>query len=171
LGSEPASTGRAGKTSGPQSARGSQAFIVIGGIVAVGLVIVAGIAAISVLNRGGFGGGTGGGLPGLFQPATETPVPTETATSTPEPTLTPTATKEAPALSLPPLTCIFQSGQGCFDYCADDGNRSECNAARDFVEAQGVDPDFFFNCLSPGSGPNEGNPQTCLDDAWRERNP
>jgi hypothetical protein len=90
-------------------------------------------------------------------------------TTTVEPSATPT--RVAPSLNLPPLTCIFQSGPGCFDYCADPANQSECQAAYDFVEAQGADSALWISCIAPASGPNVGNPQDCLEQAWRSRNP
>jgi hypothetical protein len=144
--------------------RGRQAVVVIGGIVAIGVLIV----LIVLMIRGLTGGG------GLTFGATKTPTPTATpdSTATPLPTETPTPTKKAPStLALPPLTCIFQSGQGCFDYCADAANTTECNSASDFVRAQGADPEFWLDCIAPGPGANVGNPQVCLEDAWRELNP
>jgi hypothetical protein len=156
--SQPVARSREGqkKTGG----RGRQAVVVIGGIVAIGVLIVLIIFMIGSLRGGG----------GLPFGATKTPTPTATpdSTATPLPTETPTPTREAPStLALPPLTCIFQSGEGCYDYCADSANQSECDSARDFVRAQGADPEFWLECIAPGPGPNEGNPQQCLEDAWR----
>jgi hypothetical protein len=149
----------------PASNRGRQAILVIGGVVAIGVVIVLVLFLISTMSAGG-----GISLPFL---ATATATPTATSTATPVPTETPTATptKEAPALALPPLTCIFQSGAGCFDYCQQPENEGECNSARDFVTAQGADPAIWLNCIASGPGPNTGNPQKCLEDAWRTNNP
>jgi len=143
------------------SGRGSQALIFIGAIVGIGVVVVLALALLS----GVFGGGQGLSLPFL---ATATPLPTATFTPSPTPTETPTPTPTPPPprLSLPPLTCIFQSGAGCFDYCGQAANKQECDGARDFVRAQGADPDFWLNCIAPSSGPNVGNPQQCLIDAW-----
>jgi len=147
------------------SNRGRQAIIVIGGVVAVGVLIVLVLFLISAMSGGG-----GVSIPFL---ATATATPTATNTATPLPTETPTATptKEAPALALPPLTCIFQSGVGCFDYCQQPANEGECNSARDFVTAQGADPFVWLDCIASGPGPNTGNPQKCLEDAWRANNP
>jgi hypothetical protein len=87
------------------------------------------------------------------------------------PTETPTPTRIAPVLNLPPLTCIFQSGMGCYDYCNDSANNAECQAAWDFVEAQEADPDVFFQCLGTQPGPNTGDAEECLKEAWRADNP
>lgn len=156
---------QASTATAPASSRGRQAILVIGGVVAIGVVIVLVLFVISAMSRGG-----GISLPFL---ATATATPTATSTATPVPTETPTATatKEAPALALPPLTCIFQSGVGCFDYCQQPENEGECNSARDFVAAQGADPAVWLDCIASGPGPNTGNPQKCLEDAWRSNNP
>jgi hypothetical protein len=160
---EPEPVGR-GRT---PATRGRQGLLMILGIVAIGVLVVVVIVLASQFLKGEGGGFT---LPFM---ATDTPTPTATSTptETPLPTETATPTKEAPKLALPPLTCIFQSGTGCYDYCQDEGNASECDSAKDFVRAQGADPDAWFECLSPGPGPNEGNPQQCLEDAWRAANP
>jgi len=146
--------------------RSRQALLVIGGVVAIGVIVVLVIVLISAL------GGGGGGISLPFG-ATDTPTPTATSTSTPMPTETPTATptKEAPPLALPPLTCIFQSGVGCYDYCQAPENAGECNSARDFVTAQGADAEAWLQCIASGPGPNVGNPQKCLEEAWRIANP
>lgn len=145
--------------------RGSQAILFIAAIVIVGIVVVGAL----ILFSGALGGG--GGL-SIF--ATETPTPTSTFTPTPTPTETATptatATPEAPRLTLPPLTCIFQSGVGCADYCANAANTAECNSARSFIENQGASFDSWLSCLAPGSGANVGNPQDCLVQAWYARN-
>jgi hypothetical protein len=146
--------------------RGRQAIVVIGGVVAIGVLIVLIIVMIGALTGNG-----GVQLPGA---ATETPVatPTEPATNTPVPTETATPTREVPEqLSLPGLDCIYQSGQGCYDYCAEPGHVDTCNAARAFLDAEGVDPDAWFNCFSPGPGLNQGDALDCLEQAWRVRNP
>ncbi len=145
--------------------RTSQAFVVIGGIVAVGVVIVIIIALFASLS-----GGRGISLP-FLNTATPTATATPTETPTPPATDTPTPTKAAPNLALPPLTCIFQSGIGCYDYCQNPANAAECQSAKAFVQAQNADPDFWLNCIAPGPGPNVGNPQRCLEDAWRKLNP
>ncbi len=145
--------------------RTGQAVVIIGGVVGIGIVLLIIIALVSALAGGG-----GISLP-FIATKTPTPLPTATATPTPLPTETPTPTKVAPRLNLPNLTCIFQSGQGCADYCQDSANANECGAARRFVEAQGADFDFWLSCVAPGPGPNVGNPQTCLEDAWRKKNP
>lgn len=145
-------------------ARTQQALIVIGGVVAAGVLLVLILLIAAPLLRG-----EGISLPFL---GTATPTPTITPTPTETPTITPTATKTAPStLSLPNLPCIFQSGTGCFDYCADTANAAECQAAKDFIGAQGANPDVWFQCVSPSSGPNVGNPLECLRDAWRANNP
>ncbi len=146
------------------SPRSSQALLWIGGFVLAGIVLVLLLVLISPILRG-----EPINIPGL---ATKTPTPTVTppATETPTATLTLTPTRVAPELALPPLTCIFQSGAGCFDYCQQADNLSECNSAKSFVQAQGADPEVWFKCLSPGTGPNEGNPQDCLRQAWYAAN-
>ncbi len=144
--------------------RSTQAIVFIGLMVGAGVLIV----LVLLLVSGVLGGGNL--LGGLFATATPTATATPVATDTPIPTETPIPTITPPALSLPPLTCIFQSGTGCFDYCQQVANQSECNSARDFVRAQKADPDVWFNCLSPGPGPNQGNPQECLRQAWHAVN-
>ena len=146
----------------PSGSTGSRALLFIGGIVGIGVIVVLVIVLLSGVLTGG-----GGGVNLPFG-ATETPIPTATLTPSPTPTEMPTATATPapPNLSLPPLTCIFQSGTGCSDYCADAENEQECTAARDFIAAQEADPDVWFECLSPGPGANVGNPQECLVEAW-----
>lgn len=153
------------RVSGGQApARSQQALVVIGGIVAVGVLLVVVLWVAAPLLRG-----EGISLPFL---ATATATPTITPTPTETPTVTPTATKEAPStLALPNLTCIFQGGTGCSDYCADAANAGECQAAKDFINAQGANADVWFECVSPGPGPNVGNELECLRDAWRANNP
>jgi hypothetical protein len=142
-----------------------QAFAVIGGMILVGIVIVALIALLASISGGG-----GISIP-FLNTATPTATPTPVFTPTPLATETPTPTRPAPNLALPPLTCIFQSGQGCYDYCQNPANSAECQSAKDFVRAQGADPDFWLSCIAPATGPNVGNPQKCLEDAWRKLNP
>lgn len=139
--------------------RTRQAMMIVGGLVVLGVLIV-----IIMLVFSSFTGG--GGIP-LINPPTATLTPTLTPTVTLTPTPAPTATVAAPNLALPPLTCVFQSGTGCFDYCQDAANADECASARSFISAQQADPDVFFSCLAPSSGPNQGNPQDCLEEAWR----
>ncbi len=148
------------------AARGNQALILIGGLVGIGILIVVIIVLVGMLG----GGAKGFSLPFL---STATPTATATPAATVTPTVTPTATatKVAPNLALPPLTCIFQSGVGCFDYCNDPANKAECDSARAFVQAQGADPEKWLQCIASGPGANTGNPQTCLEDAWRANNP
>lgn len=138
--------------------RAGQGVIVIGGLVVIGVIIVLMILAVSALTGRG----------SVLTPATETPIPTATVPPTETP---PAATQAAPSLALPPLTCIFQSNVGCYDYCQATENADECQSARDFIEAQNADPDAWFECLAPGPGPNVGNPQACLEEAWHARNP
>lgn len=104
--------------------------------------------------------------------ATLTPTPTPTPTPTVTPTPSPTPTPEVPFLALPPLDCAYGDiGVGCFDYCADPANAEECTDALDFVSAQDADAEYWLNCIAPGPGPNVGNPQVCLEEAWRLLNP
>ncbi len=142
--------------------RSQQGLLIIGGLVLIGIVIVVVLLLVSML-----GGGT---LP-FGATATPTSTPTPTETPTPIATETPTPTRPAPNLALPPLTCIFQSGVGCFEYCQSPDNAAECNSAKAFVRAQNADPDLWLSCIAPGPGPNVGNPQACLEDAWRSLNP
>jgi hypothetical protein len=147
---------------GTGAARNQKALLFIGGLVGAGILVV----LIIVFAAQMFGGSGSGGLfggPTATATATETPVATETPI--------PTSTRVAPNLALPPLTCIFQSGTGCSDYCAQPANASECSSAKDFIRAQSADPDEFFRCVSPGPGPNQGDPQACLRQAWYKANP
>ncbi|MBN1310850.1 MAG: hypothetical protein JXB30_05460 [Anaerolineae bacterium] len=146
--------------------RANQALIVIGGVVGAGLLLVLVLVFIVPLLTGG-----GGGLSLPFL-ATATPTPTITPTPTATATATATPTKMAPStLSLPNLTCIYQSDVGCYDYCNDPANADECQGAKDFVAAQGADPEVWLQCVAPGPGPNVGNELECLRDAWRANNP
>ena len=137
--------------------RARQAFLIVGGVVVLGLLVLVVVLLIGSL-------GSGGG-PGPFSGPTPTMTPTPTPTLTPTPVAT--ATPQAPNLSLPPLTCVFQSGAACLDYCQMPENAGECDSARSFIAAQDADPAVFFQCVAPGPGPNQGNPQDCLEEAWR----
>lgn len=152
---------RASRASGARPAvKSQQAFLVIGGVVIIGILI---LLLLLVVLPSLSGGGATINLP--F-------VPTATFTPSATPTLTPTATSTVPPLSLPNLTCIFQgSVGGCLDYCQNLANDAECDAARDVLERQGIDFDVWLHCVAPASGPNVGNPQTCLEDAWRQSHP
>jgi len=138
--------------------RSRQGMMIVGGLVVLGVMIVVFLLIISSFLGGG---------PPLLSRATETMTPTTEPTATVPPTAAPTVTAQAPNLALPPLTCIFQSGVGCFDYCQAAENSAECQSARSFVSAQAADPDVFFSCLGTAPGPNQGNPQDCLEQAWR----
>ena len=141
--------------------RGQQAIVIIGGVVVIGILIV--LLLLVVLP-----GVSGGDGPTINLPF----LPTATFTPSSTPTVTPTATSTVPPLSLPNLTCIFQgSVGGCLDYCTNLANDAECDAARDVLERQSVDFDVWLHCVAPAPGPNVGNPQTCLEDAWRQSNP
>jgi hypothetical protein len=155
--------GRSASMGASRGVAGNQkALLYIAGLVGAGILVV----LIIVFAAGMFNGtGTGGLFGG--------PTATATSTATPIATETPiaTSTRVAPNLALPPLTCIFQTGTGCSDYCAQPSNASECNSAKDFIRAQSADPDEFFRCVSPGPGPNQGDPQACLKQAWYKANP
>ncbi len=148
-----------------RAGRGNQAIIVIGGVVLLGVLIVVVLFLVSNMS--------GGTLGGLFNPATPTATPTVTFTPSPTETPTPTATatRVAPRLDLPNLTCIYQSGVGCYDYCQNPDNAAECQAARAQIQQQGANPDVWFQCMAPGPGPNVGRPLECLEQAWRAANP
>lgn len=162
ISAEPRAQPRAASTGVP-AGRGRQGLLIIGGVVLIGIVVVLLIVLIAALS---------GGTPAFSFGATRTPTPTPTETPTPTPiaTETPVPTVPAPNLALPPLTCIFQSGVGCYDYCQNAENAAECQSARDFVQAQNADPDQWLNCIAPGPGANVGNPQACLEEAWRALN-
>lgn len=140
--------------------RARQALVVIGGIVALGVLVVAAIFGVAMLNS------RGGSIALPFFP-TATP----TFTPTPLPTSTPTPTATVPPLQLPNLTCLVQTTTGCLDYCQTLDNLKECDQARSQVEAQGADFTVFLKCVAPAPGPNTGNPQKCLEDAYRARHP
>ena len=139
------------------SSGGRRALIIMGGIIALGLMVV-----LAVILLGGLAQGGTINLP-FF------PTATPTASPTPLPTLTPTPTKVAPNLQLPQLTCIF-IGEGCFNYCQNAANAAECSGAKDFIRAQGANPDVWFQCIAPAAG-QVGEPKKCLEDAWRANNP
>lgn len=153
--------GAAAQPQTQSSGRSTSGLFIIGGVVLVGILIVALIFAISQLSGGE-------GLPIALGPTdTPTATPTATATATPTETPTPTPTLAAPTtLGLPPLTCIFDAIT-CEQYCANPDNRAECDMARDHIAAQDADPDFWFACLEDTTGENEGNEFLCLEDAWR----
>lgn len=150
----PQQTAQAGNGAG----RTGQGIIVIGGLIVIGLIVVAMIFAIAALTGRG----------SVLARATETPIPTATLPPT---ETAPAPTQAPPSLALPPLTCIFQSSTGCYDYCQAEENATECQSAREFIEAQNADADAWFECLAPGPGANVGNPQACLEEAWHARNP
>lgn len=156
---EPISPRRPPEAVRDSGSRMQAALFVVGGVVALGIVVV---LILFVLSQSG----AGLSLPFLAT-ATPTSTPTPVPTETPLPTETPTPTLEAPNLALPPLTCILQNVQGCFDYCQAAENASECNGARQFITAQDADFDVFIQCMSPGPGPNVGTAQECIEEAWR----
>jgi len=138
----------------------TQLLFIVGGIILVGLLLVAIIFALATFS--------GGGAFNLFATDTPTATPTPIPTDTPTPTPTATPTLVAPTtLDLPPLTCIFEDSSTCQQYCNDSSNSSECQRARDYISAQDADPAFWFSCVSDTSGDNRGNPIRCLEDAWR----
>ena len=137
--------------------RAQQAIVVVGGILAVGVVVVIVIILIANLAK------PGGAPISLPFSATATPTPTDTPTAT----ITPIPTPTIPPLQLPNLTCLVQSQTGCLDYCQNVANLKECDQARDTVETQGADFTAFLKCLQPAAGPNTGNPQSCLETAYR----
>lgn len=139
-----------------------QALIWIGGLVGVGLLIVVLIIITAqMLGRGG-----NVTVPGLA--TEETPAVTDTPAVT---STTAAPTRVVPQLFLPSLNCIFQAGGGCSDYCSQPANVSTCAGAKSFVEQQGVSWEFWLNCVSPGPGPNTGDPQQCMRDGWLANNP
>lgn len=143
--------------------RARQAIIVIGGVLVLGvLVVVVLIVAASIASRGG-------GAAPIALPFFSTATPTSTAT--PLPTSTPTPTATVPPLALPNLTCLVQTTPGCLDYCQNIDNLKECDQARIQVEGEGADFTAFLKCLEPAPGANTGNPQTCLEAAYRAKNP
>ena len=160
--------GRSQSRAGTQQQSGSgmspAMLFVVGLLAIVGLLIV--ILLVASASGGGFS------LPSIFLPA-DTPTPTPTITPSPTATEEPTATptQEVPRnLGLPPLECLY-TGSGCYDYCQDPANQTDCTGAREFLVRERVDPDTWFNCVAPGPGANVGNPQQCLEDAWRAANP
>lgn len=152
---------RASSTIGGLPRPTQQALIWIGGLVGVGILIV----VIIVVTARALGRGNNVNLPGL---STSTPAGTETLAVT---STTAAPTRAVPQLFLPSLNCIFQAGGGCSDYCAQPANVSVCDGAKTFVEQQGVKWDFWLSCVSPGPGPNTGDPQQCMRDGWLANNP
>jgi hypothetical protein len=152
--------------------RSLQGMLVIGGVVVIGLIVVVVIIMLGSLLGGGGSplAATATPEPSATVPATDTPVPTGAA---PTDSSLPTGSSPGggPELALPPLACLFQDGVGCFDYCQDPAHEADCNSARQFVSAQNADPDVWLNCVAPGPGPNVGDPQSCLEEAWRANNP
>ncbi len=152
--------------------RSQQGMLVIGGVVVIGILIVVIIIMMSALLGGG-------GSP-LAAPTTPEPSATAPSTATPVPTgasptdsslPTSSSTGGGPELALPPLACLFQEGVGCFDYCQDAAHEVDCDSARQFVRAQNADPDVWLNCVASEPGPNTGDPQQCLEEAWQANNP
>ena len=140
------------------SPRAQQAIMIVGGILVLGVVVVVVIILLASALKPGAAPIV---LPFI---STATPTPTDT----PTPTVTPTPEPTLPPLSLPNLTCLVQSQTGCLDYCQNVSNLQECDAARNTVETiDHADFTAFLKCLEPTTGPNTGNPQTCLENAYR----
>jgi hypothetical protein len=160
-----ASRGRSAQPGEQPSAGISPAYLFVAGL----LGIIALLIVILLIASASSGNPI---LPSLFQPAeTETPTPTITPSPAPTETPSPSPTVDIPRnLGLPPLECLY-SGPGCYDFCQDPSNRVECDSAREFLSRQRIDPDTWFNCVAPGPGANVGNPQKCLEEAWRAANP
>jgi hypothetical protein len=143
----------------------SPAYLFVAGLLGIVALLI-----IILLIAGATSGNLN--LPSLFQPAdTATPTPTITPSPTATEEPSPTPTQEVPRnLGLPPLECLY-TGPGCYDFCQDSENRLDCDGAREFLSRQRVDPDTWFDCVAPGPGANVGNPQECLEEAWRAANP
>jgi hypothetical protein len=155
---------RAGAQQSSGSGMSPAMLFVVGLLAIVALLIV--ILLVASASGGGFS------LPSIFPPA-DTPTPTPTVTPSPTATAEPTATptQQVPQnLGLPPLECLY-TGPGCYDYCQDPANQTDCSGAREFLIRERVDPDTWFNCVASGPGANVGNPQECLAEAWRVANP
>jgi hypothetical protein len=144
------------RQSGP-APRAQQAILVVGGILALGVVVVVVIVLLASALK------PGAAPIALPFVSTATPTPTET----PTPTVTPTPEPTIPPLQLPNLTCLVQSQTGCLDYCQNTDNLTECAQAKAVVENEGGDFTAFLKCLEPVTGANTGNPQTCLENAYR----
>jgi hypothetical protein len=160
------SSGTVSRREGAQSGTGmSPAMLFIVGLLGI-------VALLIVILLVASAGGGGLSLPSFFEPpATETPTPTITPSPTATEEPSPTPTQEVPRnLGLPPLECLY-TGPGCYDFCQNSDNQADCEGAREFLSRQRVDPDTWFNCVAPGPGENVGNPQECLEDAWRAANP
>jgi len=157
-------SGRAMPAPRPGGVR-NQALMMVGGLVLLGLVLVGAIVLLA-----GIFSGRGVSLPFLATAtptATITPTPTETPTSTPTNTPTPTV----PPIPVPALACLFDNSVSCFDYCQQTANVTECQAARTFMDQQGVDVDTWWMCIAPGAGQPEGKPLECAEKAWRAAHP
>jgi hypothetical protein len=149
-----------------RSGGASQAIVVIGGLVVFGILVVGVLFLATPLLRGDSAGFS---IPFL---ATATPTYTPTPLATATPTITPTATKSPPQnLEIPSLTCIFQSGIGCSDYCKNPANAQECDGAKAKLERENIKFDLWLQCVAPGPGPNTGDANTCLGTAWLASNP
>jgi hypothetical protein len=130
------------------------------------LVIVALLAGIYLTEK--WSGGN------LSWPLPSQPTAAETPTPTIEPT--PTVIEASPPthevlhnLAYPPLDCLH-TRPGCYDFFKDPDNRLIYASAREFLSSQRVDPDTWFNCVAPGPGAPIGDPQMCLEEAWRAAN-
>jgi hypothetical protein len=148
--------------------RGQQGILVIGGVVVIGILIVVIIIMLSTLLGGG-----GSPLAATATPEPSATVPATATTAAPTDSSLPTgsSTGGGPELALPPLACLYQEGVGCFDYCQDAAHEVDCDSARQFVRAQNADPDVWLNCVASEPGPNTGDPQQCLEEAWQANNP
>lgn len=154
-------------------ARSRQGMLVIGGVVVIGILIVVIIIMLSALFGGGsLPGAAATPAPTATVPPTQTPLPTEGAAPTTDPAApTGSSTGGGLELALPPLACLHQEGASCYEYCQDPANQPDCDSARQFVRAQNADPDVWFNCVAPEPGPNAGDPEQCLEQAWQANNP
>jgi hypothetical protein len=140
--------------------RNQKALLFIAALVGAGILVV----LIIVFVAGMFNKGAGN----IFSGPTATPTVTETPQATPTPTKTPPTTLSVPTL----LTCIRPGAtMGCTDFCQQAANAAECNSARSFITAQDADANFWFQCVSPGPGANQGDPYECLVEAWHKANP
>jgi hypothetical protein len=136
-----------------------RAFGLVGAMVGVVLVVALLLVILwAVFTPGGLS------LP-IFATATPTPTPIPTATPTPTPTPTPTVTPTPtlPVLSVPSLECAFDPSISCADYCAEPANVDICEEARAVIIEQNADADYWFECVSSGTG----EPRTCMEEAWR----
>jgi hypothetical protein len=148
--------------------RGRQGILVIGGVVVIGILVVVIIIMLSTLLGGG---GSPLAATATPEPSATAPVTATTAVPTDSSLPTGSSTGGGPELALPPLACLYQEGVGCFDYCQDAAHEVDCDSARQFVRAQNADPDVWLNCVASEPGPNTGDPQQCLEEAWQANNP